>query len=584
MINHPSRTEPFRAFRARNESVRSGNTLNTISQYLRIHSNDSHNITNGRNANGRSGRVNTLWVLLLGAVGLIALLVLMLKQGPPKADSGKQRLVMHCAAGLRVPVEEIVTAYEKEYGIVVELQFGGSNTLLNQFQVNHFSEADLYLAADDFYTDKAVELKLAAETLPIAHQRPVVAVRKDSKKVIETIDDLLQDDISIALGSPDQAAIGKAIRKQLEAIEVDGTNRWVQLEKLVTEKGVFKPTVNEVANDVKLGAVDAALVWDSTVMMPKYRDELKAIPLPELDSDPNLISIAILNSSTAPTAALKFARYLTARDKGLKIFEKYGTRPVEGDVWAETPEISFFCGAVNRRAVEKLLDEFQAREGIRINTKYNGCGILTSEMKTIENQSTEQGFPDVYMACDRYYLDNVRDWFQDDIDVSDVELVIVVPKGSKNVRALADLVKPGIRVALGQPEQCTIGALTRRMLESEGLYQKIKEKQATEGEVVVEKISSALLIPDVVAGHVDASIAYITDALPNTKDVDIIRVETTQNVAVQPFSIARSSDHKYLSRRLFKKIAEAEKDFESAGFHFRLDNSGQKQQPESDAL
>ncbi|WP_197442245.1 molybdate ABC transporter substrate-binding protein [Thalassoglobus polymorphus] len=528
--------------------------------------------------------MNTLWVLLLGAIGLIAFLVLMLKQGPPKTNSGKQQLVMHCAAGLRVPVEEIVAEYEKEYGVVVELQFGGSNTLLNQLQVNHFSDADLYLAADDFYTDKAVELELAAETLPIAHQRPVVAVRKDSKKVIETIEDLLQDDMSIALGSPDQAAIGKAIRKQLEAIEIDGTNRWAQLEKLVTDKGVFKPTVNEIANDVKLGAVDAALVWDSTVMMPKYRDELKAIPLPELDSDPNLISIAVLNSTTDPTAALKFARYLTARDKGLTIFEKYGTRPVEGDVWAESPEISFFCGAVNRRAVEKLLDEFQAREGIRINTKYNGCGILTSEMKTIENQSTDQGFPDVYMACDRYYLDNVRDWFQDDIDVSDVELVIVVPKGSKSVSSLADLIKPGIRVALGQPEQCTIGALTRRMLESEGLYQKIKEKQATEGEVVVEKISSALLIPDVVAGHVDASIAYITDALPNTKDVDIIRVETTQNVAVQPFSIARSSDHKYLSRRLFKKIAEAEKDFESAGFNFRLDNGSQKQQPESDAL
>ncbi len=532
----------------------------------------------------RSGRVNTLWVFLLGAIGLIVVLVLMLNQGPQKTDVSKQRLVMHCAAGLRVPVEEIVAEYEKEYGVVVELQFGGSNTLLNQLQVNHFSDADLYLAADDFYTDKAVELDLAAETIPIAHQRPVVAVRKDTKKVIESIDDLLQNDVSIALGNPEQAAIGKTIRKQLETIQVDGTNRWEQLEKLVTEKGVFKPTVNEVANDVKLGAVDAALVWDSTVMMPKYKEDLKSIPLPELASDPNLVSIAVLNSSNDPTAALKFARFLTARDKGLKVFEKYGTRPVEGDVWVESPEISFYCGAVNRRPVEKLLDEFQAREGVRINTKYNGCGILTSEMKTIENQSTKQGFPDVYMACDRYYLDNVRDWFQDDVDISDVELVIAVPKGSTKVKSLSDLIKPGVRVAVGQPEQCTIGALTRRMLESENLYQKLKEKQTTEGEVVVEKISSALLIPDVVAGHVDASIAYITDVLPNEDDVDIIRVETSQNVAVQPFSIARTSDHKYLSRRLFKKIAEAEKEFESAGFHFRLEKEGEKQQSESNSL
>jgi hypothetical protein len=35
---------------------------------------------------------------------------------------------------------------------------------------------------------------------------------------------------------------------------------------------------------------------------------------------------------------LKFARYLTARDRGLPAFDKFGLRPVEGDVWAERPE------------------------------------------------------------------------------------------------------------------------------------------------------------------------------------------------------------------------------------------------------
>lgn len=42
------------------------------------------------------------------------------------------------------------------------------------------------------------------------------------------------------------------------------------------------------------------------------------------------------------------------------------------------------------------------------------------------------------MACDRYYLENVKDWFQEDVDVSDVEMVIAVPKGSKTVSVLAD--------------------------------------------------------------------------------------------------------------------------------------------------
>ena len=35
--------------------------------------------------------------------------------------------------------------------------------------------------------------------------------------------------------------------------------------------------------------------------------------------------------------------------------------------------------------------------------------------------------------------------------------------------------------------------------------------------------------------------------------------------AIQPFSIAKSSDHKFLSQRLFDKIAQSRDKFEAAG-------------------
>ncbi|MEO1971617.1 MAG: substrate-binding domain-containing protein, partial [Pirellulaceae bacterium] len=196
--------------------------------------------------------------------------------------------------------------------------------------------------------------------------------------------------------------------------------------------------------------------------------------------------------------------------------------------------------------------------------------ILTSRMQTIDKQQPSLGFPDVYMACDVYYLENVKQWFQEAANVSDVELVIAVPKNSTMVKSLEDFVKRGVRVAVGEPTQCTIGALTRRLLKSENLYDKLKEKQAGDGEVVVEKSSSATLIADVAAGHVDATIAYISDVLPNTDDVDIIRIDSPLNIAIQPFSIAKTSEHKHLLRRLYKRIANSPEAFEAAGFPFRL--------------
>ena len=39
---------------------------------------------------------------------------------------------------------------------------------------------------------------------------------------------------------------------------------------------------------------------------------------------------------------------------------------------------------------------------------------------------------------------------------------------------------------------------------------------------------------------------------------------------IQPFSIAKSSEHKHLGRRLFQRIAASPEAFENAGFHFRL--------------
>ncbi|MDA1163909.1 MAG: molybdate ABC transporter substrate-binding protein [Planctomycetota bacterium] len=518
----------------------------------------------------RSGRVNALWALLAGGAAIVGVMAFLLSLGGPGQAPPGQTLVMFCAAGLRVPVEEIAAEYEEKYGVHIELQYGGSNTLLNQIQVDKYGSSDLLLAADDFYTDKAYEEGLAQERLSIAWMRPVIVVAKDNPQNIHSIRDLLKDDIRVSLGSPEQAAIGQAVQKRLKAYKTDDSDLWANLEEHVTKVGVFKPTVNDVANDVLIGAVDAGIVWDSTVAMPKYGESLIGIPVDELDGDPNLISLCVLTSSEQPTAALKFARYLTARDRGLPVFKKFGMRPIDGDIWVENPEITFFCGAINRRAVAQIVDEFSDREAVTVNTIYDGCGILTGRMKAIDGQNPNLGFPDVYMACDRYYLDNVKEWFQDDANVSDAEIVIVVSKGSDQVKSLEDLIKPGIRVSIGQPEQCTIGALTRRLLVEQGLYEKLKEKQTADGEVVVEKSSSALLIPDVISGHADATVAYITDTIATREGIDIIRIKSPLNLAIQPFSIARTSVHKHLVRRLFARVSEAKDSFEAAGFRFRL--------------
>lgn len=528
------------------------------------------------------GRINPLWLLLLSGASLIIILTATLLQTDSTAESqAATELTMYCAAGFRGPVEQIAQEYEAEFGVRVNLQFGGSNTLLSQIEVNQHGSADIFLAADETYVRQAVAKGLAAEILPIAHVRPVLAVSRGNPKHIRVLDDLLRPDITLTVPDPDQAACGAAVRKALERLPAGTTNRWQQLVDQVTRTGVFKPTVTDSANDLKMGVVDAGILWDFLAMAPGYRDRMETVALEEFDGEPGQVSVAILNSSRQATAALRFGRYLTARDRGLREFQKSGLRVVEGDEWAEQPTVTFFCGAVNRRAIEGLVEQFSKREGVVVNTIYDGCGTLTGRMRGIDGQRIDLGFPDVYMACDLYHLENVKDWFQEAATVSSAEIVIAVPRGSTKVQGLADLLRPGIRVAIGQPEQCTIGALTRRMLQDKGLYDQLKEKQVQPGEVVVEKPSSALLVPDVTTGHVDAAIAYITDVLANRDRVDIVRVDSDLKRAVQPLSVSRTSAHKYLVRRLYRLVTSSPEAFRSVGFEFQYKAAPGESVPES---
>ncbi len=511
--------------------------------------------------------VNPLYVV--GGGSLLVLVVLFVSMFWGRglglgAGQGDGDLVMYCAAGMRLPVQRIAAEYEKEYGVKIQLMYGGSNSLLNQIEVAKMG--DLYLAADDSYTELAKEKGLVKEQLPLAVMRPVIAVAHGNPKGIRTIDDLLADGVRIALGNPEQAAIGKKTRQLIGKV-----GKWHALEKRVRQNGVFKPTVPDVANDIKLGSVDAGIIWDSTA---NQYPEIDAIRVPELDAGTVHITIGVMTSSKTPTAALRFARYLGARDQGLKTFESTGYEPTDGDKWSKTPELTFFYGTVNRIALEPIVKAFATREGVEINEVPNGCGILTAQMSTIK-ESGGAGFPDIYMACDVYYMDSVSDQFQDVVNISNTDIVIVVQKGNpKEIKTPKDLTKPGVRVALGQPDQCTIGVLSRKLLQSQGIYDQLLKEN-----VVTQTQTSALLVPSITTGSADAVLAYKTDTLAESEKLDVVQIESPLAKAVQPYGVAKSSDHKHLAGRLFDAIAESQDSFEKAGFIWQLKASSSGEAP-----
>jgi molybdenum ABC transporter molybdate-binding protein len=496
----------------------------------------------------RPGFLRGAWFAFLGSVLLLAVLLGLLYWNPGQhsAAATGEPLLVYCAASQRGPIEAIARQYEAEYHVPVQLQYGPSETLLTNLQVAR--RGDLYVPADDSYLREAAARGLTAETIPLTTMVPVLAVRKGNPKHVRSLDDALRPDVRLGQANPDAAAIGKLTRAALKQ-----RGRWDAVKARVV---VDSPTVTEVANAVKIGTVDAGIVWDATV---RQYPELEAVTVPEFADTTAHISLAVLRSSAQPTAALRFARYLAARDRGLREFARQGFAPVDGDAWAEEPELRLLAGAMLRPAIQDTLRDFEKREGVRVTTVYNGCGILVAQMRAGEH-------PDAYFACDKSFMSQVHDLFLDSVDVSMNRLVILVPKGNPHgIHTLEDLGKPGLRVGVGHEKQCALGALTQQALAQGGVLDPVMKN------VVVQVPTGDMLVNNLRAGSLDAVVAYVSNAASAGAELEAIPIDVPCAVATQPVAVGKETPYRYLTGRLLEALhsGESRQRFEANGFHWQ---------------
>lgn len=498
----------------------------------------------------RRAQVHLAWVCFLGSVGLFAVLVSLLFWDPFSSSGGQagQTLTIHCAAGMKAPVEAAVRDYEKATGVKVQLQFGGSQSLLSGIQLA--PRGDLYLPADDSYLLLARDKDLLAEMIPLARMKPVLAVPKGNPKKLHKMDDLVRTKVKLAQANPDAAAVGKLAR---EALEKHGRN--ADFEKLIA---VQKGTVHDVANDILIGAVDAGVVWDSMAL--QYPD-LEMVALPELEGATARVGIGVLTCSADPTAALQLARYLAARDRGLVHFKDKGFDVVEGDAWEKEPKVRLLAGAMLRPAIEDTIKAFEEREGVKVTRVYNGCGILVAQMKA----SATAGLPDGYFACDMSFMDQVHDLFLDSVKISQNQLVILVKKGNPHkIKSLRDLARPELRVGIGHEKQCAMGVLTQETLRQSKLQSQVMKN------VKVESPTGDMLVNQMRTGSLDVVVAYISNAAEAKEDLDAIPIDIPCAVATQPFAVGKESTNKHLMGRLLDAIraGQSRERFESLGFRW----------------
>lgn len=488
-------------------------------------------------------------LLIAGSVMAVAgLFVALARNGQDEHAGGEDPIVLYCAASNRAVMEQIRADYEAEYGTPVQIQYGPSQTLLSSLEVSQ--AGDLYLPADDSFLDVGKTKGLIAEVLPVARMQGVIAVKRGNPKSIRTFDDLLREDVRVVQANPDGAAIAKLTRKLLTQ-----SGHWKALDEATT---AYLTTVTDVAKDIVIDAADAGIVYDA--VLHTYPD-LEFVEIAELKDARSQVAIGVISTTKQPPAALHFARFVSARDRGLNHYQEHGFRTTEGDRWASTPELSVFAGSMLRPAIEDTIVAFEQREGVRVNRVFNGCGILVSQMKAGQR-------PDAYFACDTEFMNQVHDLFPEPVDVSQNELVILVPKGNpQGISSLRDLGREGLRVGIGHEKQCAMGWLTQNTLREGGVQNEVMKN------VTTQTPTGDLLVNQLRTGSLDAAVAYLSNAAGAGEYLDAIRIQGIEcAVATQPFAISQKSPFAETASRLFEQIcsADSQDTFVAEGFQWKM--------------
>lgn len=130
-------------------------------------------------------------------------------------------------------------------------------------------------------------------------------------------------------------------------------------------------------------------------------------------------------------------------------------------------------GAGMRPPMDEIGKTFEKKTGIQVKYTYAGSACLLTQIDT-----ARQG--DAYMPGEKFYLDQARerDFVVESRDIAYIIPVILVSKGNpKHIRTLEDLVRPDVRVGLGDAKATAVGKQADVVLKRAGLTKAMKAKR-----------------------------------------------------------------------------------------------------------
>jgi molybdate transport system substrate-binding protein len=214
-------------------------------------------------------------------------------------------------------------------------------------------------------------------------------------------------------------------------------------------------------------------------------------------------------------------------------------------------ELSVFAAGA-KAAVDEICQKFEEQHGTRVEITYGGGGEVLSQM--ILSRSG-----DVYIAPEQRFMETARE--KQAIDPETIKSVaymipvIAVQKGNpKNITTLADLARPGIRVAITRSETTLLGKYAPEIFRRAGLA------EAIEKNTVTQAARPDGLLTILVMGQVDAGIIwhFYQNQAPEQIEVVFLSPEQLTGVGEMQIAVSVYSEDRKLVRQFIDFVTSAE--------------------------
>lgn len=183
--------------------------------------------------------------------------------------------------------------------------------------------------------------------------------------------------------------------------------------------------------------------------------------------------------------------------------------------------LTIHCGAGLQPPLAEAIALFQKERGVSVAADYAGSEVLLSKIRL-----TREG--DVFLPGDADYVDRAgkEGLVLHRRTVAFLVPAILVPKGNpRGIRGVEDLVRPGLRLGLGNPRNTAVGRLTPELLKKHGLPPGALEKNTVFLSATVNEL--ALQIQ---AGSLDAVIVWDAVAAQYARHGETVSIPPDRNV------------------------------------------------------